>query len=171
MLIDSKRKEEQTQVETVLSGDHAGTGRSGFTLIEIMVAMLVIAVGVLGATAMQTTALKATILTRNVDTCTHLSFAALDRIHASASDIAGYTGGDYGTDFVVSPTAGCPSGTSDAAMLCESMENMQFDFGALSVSFDSDFPVTGVDTVSVSVTWDHNGEQYECQAIDIIPTG
>lgn len=145
--------------------------RAGFTLIEILIAVTILAVGVLGISMLQTNSLSGEILTRDMDSAISLASDALDRIQASSGNISDYVGGDYGAAFTVTTTSSSPSGVTayiDHDALQEQMINMNLTDATLSVSFQTDTPVTGVDTATATVTWSHKGSPKECEVKSII---
>lgn len=140
---------------------------AGFTLLEILISVVILSVGILGVTAMQTASLNSSILTRNIDNCVYVASDVLDRIASNPNDIAGFTGGTY-ADFVVTTTSGCGTSTSDEDQICNSMKNMQYRNATLTVSFQSDIPLDGLDTVTATLTWPHKGDTKQCVAQSII---
>jgi type IV pilus assembly protein PilV len=64
---------------------------SGFTLIEVLVAMLVLAVGLLGLAGLQATSLKNNLRAYNRSQATWLSYDLADRMRANISGAATYT--------------------------------------------------------------------------------
>jgi len=141
---------------------------AGFTLLEILISVVILSVGILGVTAMQTASLSSAVLTRNLDNCVYVASDALDRIAANPANIAGYTGGSY-SDFVVTTTGGCGASSSDLDQICNAMLNMQYDNATLTVSFQNDIPVSGVDTVTANLTWPYKGAIKQCSAQTVVP--
>lgn len=140
---------------------------AGFTLLEILVSVVIMSVGILGVTAMQTASLNSSILTRNIDNCVYVASDILDRIAANPNDIAGYTGGTY-SDFVVTTGGGCGVSGSDEDQICNNMLNMQYNNATLTVSFQNDIPLVGLDTVTATLTWPHKGDTKQCVAETIV---
>ncbi len=137
-------------------------GQAGFTLIEILVTIVVMSVGVLGFTALQVSSMSSSLLTRNLDSCVNVAFDSLDRIRSNIGDA------NYGTDFSVDPSSGCPGDGSDADAICKAMIDMQFDNATLSVSFEKDTPLNLIDTVTVAITYTYKGSNKTCTVLDIM---
>lgn len=64
--------------------------KKGFSLIEVMVAMLVITVGLLGLSAMQATALKGSSLGGNMSSANNIARDVAERIFKNASNAGAY---------------------------------------------------------------------------------
>ncbi|MBF0169910.1 MAG: prepilin-type N-terminal cleavage/methylation domain-containing protein [Nitrospinae bacterium] len=147
--------------------------QGGFTLIEVLVSLVVISVGILGVTAMQTASLSSGVLTRTLDSCSALASDALDRIYTNHSSWADYVGGAMGGVFRVSPAEGNnpPGGAAlnDYNDLYQSMVDMQLSDAALEVTFDTDVPLTGLNTVTATLYWDHRGDNKQCVVQSVMP--
>jgi type IV pilus assembly protein PilV len=146
--------------------------RGGFTLIELLVAVVVLAVGILGVSGMQVASLSSSLLSRNYGSCSSLVSDALDRIYANHENFADYVGA--GGAFVVSPEDGysAPGGVAAAAdydALYNAMVNMEFQKATLTVTIVADTPVTGVNAVVATITWDHKGGMQQCSAQSVMP--
>lgn len=77
--------------------------QDGMTLIEVLVALLILAVGLLGAAAVQIKALQYTDSSRMSTQASFIAYDMLDRIRAN-------TAADYG---VATPAAGSPGNVRD----------------------------------------------------------
>lgn len=64
---------------------------AGFTLIEVLIAMLVLAVGLLGLAGLQATSLKNNLSAYNRGQATQLAYDLADRMRANVADAASYT--------------------------------------------------------------------------------
>jgi type IV pilus assembly protein PilV len=156
------------------------TSGSGFTLIEILISVVILTVGILGVSAMQTASLSGEVKSRNLDSCVSLAFDAIDRIQVNARSISEYQSGGTLTVNPESPTP--PSGAVAAAdyqalldlMAGYSAANrtmgMQMDNMVLTLQFQVDTPVAGVDTVLSTVSWNRKGVAEQCQAQSILRT-
>lgn len=150
----------------------------GFTLLEILVAVVILAVGILGVTAMQTASLTGQVLARNTDSALSVASDALDRLQANSENIGDYIGGDYGGAFTVttSTSGGSPSGERPSATvagadydaLYASMVEMSLVDAQLTVTLQNDVPISGVDTAVATVTWTHKGDQKQCKVTSVI---
>lgn len=145
--------------------------QGGFTLIEVLVSVVIVAVGVLGVTAMQTASISSGVLTRTLDSCTALTSDALDRIYANHTNWQEYTAGGV---FRVSPVEGNlpPSGATaslDYNDLYQTMVDMGLSNAALEVSFTTDTPMAGLNTVTATLFWDHRGDNKQCVIESVMP--
>ncbi len=147
--------------------------RRGFTLIEVLVSLVIVAVGILGVTALQTASISTGVLTRTVDSCSALASDAIDRIYANSERWADYTGGGVGGVFRVSPTEGNnpPAGAAlnDYNDLFQSMVDMKLSEAALEVTIAPDIPLTGLNTVTATLYWDHRGDSKQCVVQSVMP--
>ena len=64
---------------------------TGFTLIEVLIAMLVLAVGLLGLAGLQATSLKNNQSAYNRSQATQLAYDMADRMRANVAGVATYT--------------------------------------------------------------------------------
>lgn len=64
---------------------------SGFTLIEILIAMLVLAIGLLGLAGLQATSLRNNQSAYNRSQATQLAYDLADRMRANVAGVATYT--------------------------------------------------------------------------------
>jgi type IV pilus assembly protein PilV len=113
--------------------------QEGMTLIEVLVALLILGVGLLGAAAVQLNALKYTDSARMTSQASFIAYDMLDRIRANAA--ADYT--------VAPPSSGNPEVTRDQDL---------FDFNSNIVS-SLGATATGSVTVNqqlytITITWD-----------------
>lgn len=119
----------------------AGSKRTqeGMTLIEVLVALVILGVGLLGAAAFQLNALKYTDSARMTSQASFIAYDLMDRIRANAA--ADYT--------IAPPASGNPDVTRDQDL---------FDFNASIVS-SLGASATGSVTVNqkvytITITWD-----------------
>ena len=80
----------------------------GFTLIEVLVAMLVLAIGLLGLAALQGQGLRFNHDAYVRTQATHMAYDIVDRMRLNRGNLADYT--------VASPNSGCNPTQSSAAM-------------------------------------------------------
>lgn len=156
------------------------SGRSGFSLIEILISVVILTVGILGVSAMQTASLSAEFKSRSYDSCVSLAFAAIDRIQTNARNITEYQVGGTLTVNPKNPTP--PAGTiaaGDYQALLDLMGGysaagrtmgMQMDNMILTLTFTVGSPVAGVDSVVSTVSWVRKGVTEQCQAQAILRT-
>ncbi|MGK7344490.1 MAG: type IV pilus modification PilV family protein [Candidatus Nitrospinota bacterium M3_3B_026] len=139
--------------------------RAGFTLIEVLVAITILAVGVLGITMLQVNSVSGEILTREMDSAVSLAYDAIDRVQTNFDNIADYDGFTV-TAVSSAPVAGRAGEDHDA--LQGQLTQMHLSNGTLTVDLQRDVPVTGVDTVTVTVTWNYKGSMKQCAASSVI---
>lgn len=113
--------------------------QEGTTLIEVLVALLILSVGLLGAAAFQLNALKYTDSSRMTSQASFIAYDMLDRIRANS-------GADY---TVTPPTSGNPSVARDQDL---------YDF-ASNISNFLGSTATGTVTLNqrvytITITWD-----------------
>jgi type IV pilus assembly protein PilV len=132
---------------------------AGFTLIEVLIAMLVLAVGLLGLAGLQATSLKNNQSAYNRSQATQLAYDLTDRMRANAAAKATFTTiTPIGTAVV---KANCETTTS-----CSIADMAQNDLYEWNLAVTSTLPNgTGSITVTASVytiiiTWDddHDGD-------------
>ncbi|PMZ85390.1 MULTISPECIES: type IV pilus modification protein PilV [unclassified Pseudomonas] len=113
--------------------------QEGMTLVEVLVALVILGVGLLGAAAFQLNALKYTDSARMTSQASFIAYDLMDRIRANAA--ADYT--------IAPPASGNPDVTRDQDL---------FDFNANIVS-SLGASATGSVTVNqqvytITITWD-----------------
>ena len=69
------------------------TKQGGFTLLEVMIAVLVFAIGMLTTASLQLTSKRANYESLQRTTASHLAFDMLERIRANTAALNNYTGG------------------------------------------------------------------------------
>lgn len=126
----------------------------GFTLIEILIAMLVLSVGLLGLAGLQAVSLKNNQSAYNRSQATQLAYDLADRMRANASAIASYTAIQPGAATIKTnclTIAGCTSTDMAENDLYEWNQSittvLPLGFGLISVT-------NGIYTITIS--WDDN---------------
>jgi len=74
---------------------HIGNKQQGFTLLEVLIALLVLSIGLLGLAALQTTGLRSNEMASMRTTSTMLAYDISDRMRANPQGVAA---GDYEID-------------------------------------------------------------------------
>lgn len=69
--------------------DAAGT-QAGFSLLEVLIAVLVLAIGVLGAVLLQTNALRYSASAADQTQATFIAYDMLDRMRANSAQLSSY---------------------------------------------------------------------------------
>ena len=88
--------------------NYSGNKQQGFTLLEVLIALRVLSIGLLGLAALQTTGLRSNEMASMRTTSTHLAYDISDRMRANP---AGVTANEY-----VLAGGATPTGTSVAAL-------------------------------------------------------
>jgi type IV pilus assembly protein PilV len=74
------------------SNHHSSQGQAGFTLLEVLIALLVMSIGLLGLAALQTTGLRSNQMASMRTLATQFTYDITDRMR---SNPAGVAGGEY----------------------------------------------------------------------------
>ncbi|MGO4380767.1 type IV pilus modification protein PilV [Pseudoduganella sp. RAF53_2] len=91
---------------------------AGFTLVEVLVAVLVLALGMIGGVAMQLHAMRTRYESAQLSRAVQMAAAMADRIRANAAQVSAYTGFDF--DSATEPHPVAHSACADEA--CSSAE-------------------------------------------------
>ncbi|MCY7354478.1 MAG: type IV pilus modification protein PilV [Lysobacter sp.] len=134
----------------------AATGQRGFSMIEVLIALVVLAVGLLGLALLQTTNLRYTKSANLRTQAVNLGTELLDTIRANHTEVAAYAAGVQPAAITAAvktaARAGCPTSATmtSAANIgrwnCEVVEALGEDATA-SVTVNAN-------QVTVLVTWD-----------------
>ena len=127
---------------------------AGFTLIEILIAMLVLAVGLLGLAGLQATSLKNNQSAYNRSQATQLAYDLADRMRANTSGIASYT--------TTTPSAAVAKQNCLTTTGCSPTDMAINDLYEWNLAVTTALP-SGTGTISISagiytitVNWDDN---------------
>lgn len=126
----------------------------GFSLIEVLIALVVLAIGLLGLALLQTMNLRYTKSADQRTKAVNLAGSMLDMMRSNRSQAAAYTmtAADFDS---VDATSGCPSpvaigaGPNRSRWMCEIVETLG-PGSTGQVTFDGS-------TATVMVTWDEEG--------------
>ncbi|MBA1427060.1 type IV pilus modification protein PilV [Pseudomonas fluorescens] len=117
--------------------------QSGMTLIEVLVALLVLALGLLGAAAIQLNALKYTDSARMTSQASFIAYDMLDRIRANA-----------GVDYAWAQAERAPPGTSTASVRDLDLHDFETNIlGFAGKDAKGAVTVSG-NAVTISISWD-----------------
>jgi type IV pilus assembly protein PilV len=109
---------------------------AGFTMVEVLVAVLLLAVGLVGALAMQAHAMRtrqeSALLTEALQAAATLA----DRIRANAAQSSAYLGFEFDTSAHRAPVGGADCSVA----ACDSVALAQFDLGAFRQQLQSSLP-------------------------------
>ena len=128
------------------------SSQRGLTLIESMVALLVISVGLLGIAALQITAMNQNTSSLNHSQAVWIAYNMSDRIRANLPEFVNYDGIDTSTGY----TGDCESGActtgqmlaADAADWTQLMQNLPGGRGMIT---------SNADGLLITVMWDDEG--------------
>ena len=96
--------------------------QSGFTMIEMMVSSFVLAVGLLGATAAQLNALKATQETFNRTKAIYVASDIIDKMRANPAGIIAGNYNSIDTTDDINVTTACTSSAAETDVACSASE-------------------------------------------------
>ena len=124
---------------------HSGKKRlthHGFSLIEVLISMVIISIGLLGAMALQATSLKEGQVSNYRDNATLIAQSALDAIRANRANASNYT---------ITLAASAPTGTTIIATDLQSFKNTAAELlpsgnGSIAVS-------AGTSTATINLQW------------------
>ena len=125
----------------------------GVSLIESMIALLVISIGLLGIAALQITAMKQNSSALHHSQSVWISYDITDRIRANFSEFANYAGIDtsntYVQDCVTNPCTSTQLITSDAQGWANLIQNLPSGRGTITSPL--------ADELLIKVMWDDEG--------------
>jgi type IV pilus assembly protein PilV len=124
---------------------HSGKKRlmhNGFSLIEVLISMVIISIGLLGAMALQATSLKEGQVSNYRDNATLVAQSILDAIRANRANAANYT---------ITLAASAPVGTSITATDLQNFKNSAAELlpsgnGSITVS-------AATSTATINLQW------------------
>ena len=130
----------------------------GFTLIEVLISMLILAVGLLGLAGLQATGLRNNISAYNRSQATQLAYDLADRMRANVAEAQNYTTSIYFTQ--------APAGTAvpncELAAGCSTTQMAQNDLSVWNTNVTTILPM-GQGTVgaagsffTITINWDDN---------------
>jgi type IV pilus assembly protein PilV len=124
----------------------------GLSLVESMIALLVISIGLLGIAALQITSMKQNNSALHHSQAVWAGFDIAERIRANFGEFAGYDGIDTDTGYSQDCSSGCSSAQlidSDAADWTTEVQNLPGGHGII----DSPF----ANQIRIKVMWDDEG--------------
>ena len=124
---------------------HSGKKRlihDGFSLIEVLISMVILSIGLLGAMALQATSLKEAQVSNYRDNATLIAQSVLDAIRANRANAVGYA---------ITLAASAPTGTSITATDLQNFKNSAAELlpsgnGSITVS-------AGTSTATINLQW------------------
>lgn len=126
--------------------------QQGVTLVEAMIALLVISIGLLGIASLQLTAMNQNASSLNHSQAVWYAYNMSDRIRANITEFDNYDGIDTSTGYAQDCTTGpCSTGqmlTADAADWATMVANLPGGRGMIT---------SNADGLLVTVMWDDEG--------------
>jgi type IV pilus assembly protein PilV len=136
---------------------HSGNSQQGFTLLEVLIALLILSIGLLGLAALQTTGLRSNEMASMRTNTTMLAYDISDRMRANP---LGTTSGDYVIDSgpVTGSIPDCTAGDCTAADLATfDLDQWKADIGRLPGGQGDITQTAGPPLVhTITVRWDEN---------------
>jgi type IV pilus assembly protein PilV len=133
---------------------------TGFTLIEVLIAMLVLAVGLLGLASLQATSLRNTQSSYNRSLATELAYDLADRMRANLTEAQKYATSSYIT--ITPPSSATAQVSCYSALGCGGNDMAQNDLFEWNKAVTSNLPygVVGITVAApiytITVSWDDN---------------
>ena len=131
-------------------------GQAGFSMIEVLIALVVLAFGLLGLALMQTLNLRYTQSAQQRTLAVNLANQLLDTMRTNRSQLTAYAMGEEDFATVDDFKGGCA--TFDPATASKNVERWQCEVKeALGPDAYAVVDVSGAPTVSVTVVWSERG--------------
>ena len=138
---------------------------TGFTLIEVLIAMLVLAVGLLGLAALQATGLKNNLSAYSRSQATQLAYDMSDRMRANRADSQNLAASTYVT--VVPADAVAKANCEQVANTCSVADMAENDLFIWNNAITTVLPM-GLGTIAlngsiftITINWDDNRDVIE----------
>lgn len=124
----------------------------GMTLIEALIALVVLSIGLLGIASLQLTSMKQNVSALNHSRAVWYAYSMSDRIRANITEFANYDGIDtsieYSQDCLSQPCSNAQMRIADAADWADMVSNLPAGRGIIDDNADG---------LMVSVMWDDEG--------------
>jgi type IV pilus assembly protein PilV len=117
--------------------------QAGTTLIEVLVAVLILGVGLLGAAVIQLNALKSTDSSRMTSQASFIAYDMLDRIRANA-----------GADYAWGRAARAPASVAGASVRDLDLHDFEANILGFAGESGAGAVVVNAHDVTVSISWD-----------------
>lgn len=132
--------------------------KSGFTLIEILIAMFILSVGIMGVTGMFTTSMKAGVLGRNATVGNRLAQNLMEQVKTQtfSSALADMCTSTGILNCITTPdTTTYVAGDTDtgAGTFTEASGGINVASYSVTLQQVENTPITGLNTVTVTVAW------------------
>jgi len=117
--------------------------QAGMTLIEVLVATLILAIGLLGAAMIQLNALKYTDSSRMTSQASFIAYDMLDRIRANS-----------GADYSLLRGARAPVGTTTTSVRDQDLHDFEANIRGFAGESAKGSVAISANEVTVSISWD-----------------
>jgi len=134
---------------------NCGRGNAGFTLIEVMVALLVMTYGILAVMSMSIASIRANASAEHVTDVTLLADEVIEMIQANVDNISNYNGID--TSVSNTRPASGTTAADDYDTIAGRLNTLGLPSAACSITIQSNTPSTGVNTAQVTISWTQSG--------------
>ena len=128
--------------------------KNGFTLIEVLITVVIMAMALLGLAGLQTNALRNNFSAEQRGKAAQLVYDMSDRMRSNLSALASYppgTGGAATANCTAIPVVGC----SPAQMAAQDILNWQTDISSELPNGQGSISVSGA-IYTITVNWDDN---------------
>jgi type IV pilus assembly protein PilV len=124
----------------------------GFTLLEVLVAIVIVSIGLLAVAGMQTTTISANASAKNGTIAIQLAEEMVDRIRVNAGDTPGiYNNIDTNNNCAGLTDPALGDCTQWRARLIDASLGLSGARGTITVTDDS--PISKAATITVTITW------------------
>jgi type IV pilus assembly protein PilV len=131
-------------------GGYTMNKHTGFTLIEVLIAVLVLAIGLLGLAAVQATSLRNNLSAYNRSQATELAYDMADRMRANIAGSATYAANTAVAKPDCLDTTGCPP--ADMA----SNDRAEWNTAVAALPSGTGTMATANGIVTITIRWDDN---------------
>ncbi len=141
--------------------------QSGFSLIEVLVALLVLSIGLVGLSGLQTNGLRG-----NHSALLHTQASVLigDIIERMRSNPAAARAGNYDVNWTTSVTAaGCSADCTPAQVAADDLEEWRFNVARLPGG-QSQLSVSAAGTATVDLRWTDSRDSSNKLALQVVTT-
>lgn len=126
-----------------MGGNHKLSRQAGISPIEVLIALLVLALGVLGAVLLQTNALRYSASAADQTQASFIAYDLLDRMRANPSELAGYA---------ISVPAGCRPTSAGSSILATDLADFSQAVSCVLPGGEAEVSIHG-QQARVSISW------------------
>jgi type IV pilus assembly protein PilV len=140
---------------------------NGATLIEVLIATLVLAVGLLGLAGLQATSIKNNLSAYKRSQATQLAYDMADRMRANRNESINLTTGNVittSTYLTMAPTAAVAQTNCTTVTGCSSAQMAQHDLFQWNAALNTALPggtgtiAVATNVFTITITWDDNSD-------------